>query len=90
MDFTIVFIDVHLLHSEACVPSARVGTDTGDNVRAEFAMPKKYVVVDQRFSFSNDGSISKVRLFAGSSSGNGYRTSKLKVKCVSYVVMHYF
>ena len=62
------------------MPSARVGTDTGDNMREEFVMPKKYVVVDQRFPFENAGSISKVRLFAGSSSGDGYSKSKLKVR----------
>ena len=63
------------------MPSARVGTDTGDNMREEFDMLKKYIVVDQRFPFENDGSISKVRLFAGCTSGNVFRKSKLKVGC---------
>ena len=43
-------------------------------------MPKKHLVVDQRFPFSSKGTVKKVTLFAGSTDGTDYRMTKKKKK----------
>ena len=77
------------MDSESCVPYEKVGT-LKDSLRPELNMPSKHVVVDQRFAFANDGSVSKVRLFAGSTSGDGYEVAKLKVRCLTIIRHLYY